>query len=72
MKVLFDKTGQRTFYEDADLFIDENNTMHLTVKSIKTGKAIKQYVFTNVVPTIIGDIELNNNSIINYSFIALN
>ena len=22
MKVLFDKTGQRTFYEDADLFIN--------------------------------------------------
>ena len=72
MKILFDKTGQRTFYEDADLFIDENNTMYLTVKSIKTGKAIKQYVFTNVVPTIVGDIELNNNSSINYSFIALN
>lgn len=55
MKVLFDKTGQRTFYEDADLFIDENNTMHLTVKSIKTGKAIKQYVFTNVTPVAIGN-----------------
>ena len=54
MKVLFDKTGHRTFYEDADLFIDENNTMHLIVKSIKTGKAIKQYVFTNVTPIAIG------------------
>lgn len=53
MKVLFDKTGQRIFYEDADLFIDENNTMYVTVKSIKTGKAIKQYVFTNVVPVAI-------------------
>lgn len=60
MKVLFDKTGQRTFYEDADLSIDENNTMYLTVKSIKTGKAVKQYVFTNVVPTIIGDINYND------------
>ena len=61
MKVLFDKTGQGTSYESADLSIDENNTMYLTVKSNKTGKAIKQYIFTNVVPTIVGDIELNNN-----------
>lgn len=72
MKVLFDKECNKSFYKIVDLYIDENNAMHLTVKSIKTGKAIKQYVFTNVVPTIIGDIELNNNSIINYSFIALN
>ena len=67
MKVLFDKTGQGTSYEAADLSIDENNTMYLTVKSSKTGKAIKQYVFTNVVPTIVGDINYND-VITNVSF----
>ena len=72
MKVLFDKECSKSFYKVVDLSIDENNTMYLTVKSNKTGKAIKQYIFTNVVPTIVGDIELNNNSSINYSFIALN
>lgn len=54
MKAVFDKSGRKTFYKVVDLSIDENNTMYVTVKSIKTGKAIKQYVFTNVTPVAIG------------------
>lgn len=54
MKALFDKECNKSFYKVVDLSIDENNTMYVTVKSIKTGKAIKQYVFTNVTPVAIG------------------
>ena len=41
MKAIFDKNGIEKSYEIVDLSIDENYTMHLTIKTDKNGKMLK-------------------------------
>ena len=59
MKAIFDKNGIEKSYEVVDLSIDENYTMHLTIKKDKNGKMLKKYIFKNVTPISFGDTNYN-------------
>lgn len=59
MKAIFDKNGIEKSYEVVDLSIDENYTMHLTIKTDKNGKMLKRYIFKNVIPISFGDTNYN-------------
>ena len=59
MKAIFDKNGIEKSYEVVDLSIDENYTMHLTIKVDENGKMLKKYTFKNVTPISFGDTNYN-------------
>ena len=62
MKAIFDKNGIEKSYEIVDLSIDENYTMHLTIKTDKNGKMFKKYTFENVTPISFGDTNYNDTN----------
>ena len=69
MKAIFDKSGNKTSYEVVDLSIDENYTMHLTIKTDKNGKMLKRYILKNVTPISFGDTNYNDaNTSFNFHY----